>query len=307
MPLKSRKQVLLSKIETTAGVDSVPVAGTDAMLVQNLKFAPLVVNAQERNLATPYFGNDGKVIAGVYGTLEFDVEAAGSGVAGTAPKWGPLMKGCAMSETVNAGVSVVYAPVSSGEQSLTHYYFVDGVKYALLYARGSKSLKFSAGSVPMMHYKFTGLRVAPADLALPTPTLPTIKPVAVNQANTVFTLHGYSGVMQDCDIDFGEEVKYINRVNSESVQIVGRKSTGSVTLEKTLLATKNWYGIAEAGTTGALSLTHGTVAGNKFKVDGAVVQVSNVEDTEVDGIEMLKLGLEFTWSAGNDELTVTTL
>ncbi|MFZ5530294.1 MAG: phage tail tube protein [Pseudomonadota bacterium] len=305
MPLITRKQVLLSKIEGTYGQDSTPAAGNDAMLVSGLKFTPMALNAVDRTFAHPWFGADGKLLASAYGKLEFDVEIAGSGALGTAPRFGALLKGCAMSETVNAGVSVVYAPVSSAQQSMTGYYFEDGIKYVLLGARGSKSLKFGAGGVPMMHYSFTGLRVAPSDLALPTPTLPTVVPVACNQANTTFSLGGYAGVMQELSIDFADEVKYTNRPNSESVQIVGRKVTGSVTLEKTLLATKNWY--SAAFTSNVLTLTHGTANGNKFKVDAPAAQIVSVEHAETDGIAMVQLGLEFLPSAGNDEVTLTIL
>lgn len=304
MPLIARKHVLQVKNEGTYGVDAVPAAG-DSMLVSGLKFTPLAVNATDRSFAKPWFGADGKIIASSYGKLEFDVECAGSGAAGTAPRYGALLKSCAMSENVNAGVSVVYAPASAAISSASCYYFEDGIKYALLGARGTQSLKFSAGGVPMMHFTFTGLRVAPTDTALPTPTLPAIVPVAVNQANTTFNLGGYSGVLQELSGDFGLDVKYLNRPNSESVQILGRKATGSVTLEKTLLATKNWYTVI--GGSSVLTLTHGTVAGNKFKVDAPAAQIISVENAETDGVAMVQLGLEFVPSAGNDEVTITIL
>lgn len=306
MPLKSKKQLLLSKIEATYGVDPVPTAAANAMLVENLKFTPANVSAEDRNHALPWFGSKGKIIDAVYGTLEFDVPIIGSGAAGTAPYWGVHMRGSAMSETISAGVSVAYAPISSGEQSVAHYYMRDGTQYKLLGARAKKTLKFSAGQVPMYHFSYTGLRVAQTDVALSAPTLPTVKPLPVTQANTTFTLHTIAAVLQELNIDFGEEVKYTNRPNAEYVSYGGRKITGSCIVEKSLVATKDWDATLRAGTTGAFASAHGTTAGNRHSLASNIVQVTSYEESDADGIVMCNLGLEFLpGAAGSDDLIIT--
>jgi hypothetical protein len=50
------------------------------------------------------------------GVVEFDVDLVGSGTAGTAPAWGPLIQACAFAEVIVASTSVTYNPVSSGLQ-----------------------------------------------------------------------------------------------------------------------------------------------------------------------------------------------
>ena len=58
-----------------------------------------------------YFGNSEQLPAGIHSELDFEVELAGSGAAGTAPAWGPLIRACGMSETITAATDVKYAPV----------------------------------------------------------------------------------------------------------------------------------------------------------------------------------------------------
>lgn len=301
----TNRQVLFAKIEAIYGTDPVPAA-TDAILAGGINFTPITEVTVDRNFALPWFGNRGKIIAATYGKLEFDVEIAGSGAAGTAPRYGVLDKACGLSETISAGVSVAYAPASASLQSAALYYHEDGHRYIILGSRGSKTLKFTAQGIPVQHYSLTCLRGTYSDIALPTPALPAPVAVPVNQANTTFTLGGYAAPFDDLSIDYGRDVKYINRPNNESVQIVGGKITGTVTIEKTLLATKNWY--TAAGTYIALAVTHGTVAGNKFQLAASNVQITNVDHSDSNGIAMIKLGLEFVpTAAGNDELTVTVL
>src|SRR5690606_8484724 len=105
----------------------------------------------------------------------FDVELAGSGEPGLAPGWGVLMQACAMSETVNEDESVVYAPVSEGEKSITLYFNMDGILHRLLGARGTVKLAFTSGAIPKLSFSFVGLYSPPADVALPAVTLSAFK------------------------------------------------------------------------------------------------------------------------------------
>ena len=114
MAIRSLKQVLLAKPEITYATDPVPTGAANAMLVSNVKLNPLNATEIDRKVVTPYFSNLGKVIADTHVTIDFDVEIAASGVLGTAPAWGTLMKGCALAETVVAATSVTYSPVSTG-------------------------------------------------------------------------------------------------------------------------------------------------------------------------------------------------
>ena len=145
---------------------------------------------------------------------------------------------------------------------------------------------------------------------MPTPTLTGFqKPVAVNLANTTpATLHGYAGAFSSISMNAGTQRKYRNLVGSEYIVFMDRMSKGSITLEKPLIGTKDFYTIVKNATLGALSVTHGTVAGNKVTIAAANVQLTSPQESEQDGIKMLQLGMEVLPSAaGNDEFSITVL
>jgi hypothetical protein len=97
----TRKRLLLAKIETTYGTDPTPAA-TDAVLVSALEVQPLQLELKDRELILGYLGNTEMVVGQRLVSVSFDVEIAGSGTAGTAPKWSALMQACGFSETIVA-------------------------------------------------------------------------------------------------------------------------------------------------------------------------------------------------------------
>jgi hypothetical protein len=98
MPLLTRKKLLLAKIEAAYGTDSTPT-GSAAILVRNLEVVPLQSDIVQRELIRPYLGNYEQLLANTRVQVTFEVELAGSGTAGTAPAYGPILRSCALSET----------------------------------------------------------------------------------------------------------------------------------------------------------------------------------------------------------------
>lgn len=101
MPLLSRKRLILSKIESPYGTDSSP-SGTDAILVRNLEISPIEADVVSRDLIRPYLGNYDQLLAQTRVVVTFQVEMAGSGTAGTAPRFSSLLRACGMAETITA-------------------------------------------------------------------------------------------------------------------------------------------------------------------------------------------------------------
>lgn len=309
MTLLYRKMALLAKIEVTYAVDPTPTGSANAMLVQNVQVSPLTVESQPRGLVRPYLGNDEDIVGAFYGSLQFEVEASGAGAAGTAPKYGPLLRGCGLAQVVNAGVSVVYTPVSAGYESVTLYFNLDGVLHKFTGARGSVAFRGNNRQATKWAFHFMGLFQPVVDAAAPTPDYTGyVKPLAFNKANTpTFTLHGVSGtVLRTLGIDLANQLSYRNLVNSESVQLLDRKPTGNLEIEATTVAVKDWWSAARDSTTGALQLVHGATAGNIVQIDAPAVQVTAPTYSDFEGGAMMSSGLKFNpTSAGNDELTIT--
>jgi hypothetical protein len=117
MPLLSRKRLILSKIESTYATDSSP-AGTDAILVRNLEITPLESDVVSRDLIRPYLGNYDQLLAQTRVVVTFQVEMAGSGTAGTAPRFNSLLRACGMSETITAA-AVTGSAVAAAANTIT--------------------------------------------------------------------------------------------------------------------------------------------------------------------------------------------
>lgn len=100
--LYRRNAVLLAKIETTEGTDAVPVVADNSILVSDLTIEPLAGSELDLAYIRPYFGISPSIRTANYLTASFTVDFAGTATAGTAPPWGPLVRGCAMAQTLTA-------------------------------------------------------------------------------------------------------------------------------------------------------------------------------------------------------------
>ncbi len=208
------------------------------------------------------------------------------------------------------GAQTTYLPISTGEESVTSYVNYDGVLHKSLGIRGGWNLKFPNRQFPTLDFSFIGLYVAVADGALPNVTLsPWKKPVPVNKTNTTpISLHGYAiPAMSDFSMSSGNDVKYRNFAGgTEDVQLVDRNGSGSIEIEAPTIAQKDYFSIVDAGTQGALAITHGLSAGNIIGLDSAGVQITEPAYVKKDGIYFQKMGLLFVPSdSGNDEWALT--
>ena len=308
MALLARKTYILAKAESAYGTNSTP-ANTDAVLVRNLELTPLAGDVVSRDLIRGYLGNSEGLIAQTYAELKFEVELAGSGTAGTAPRYGNLLQAAGMALTTVASTSNTYAPVSSSFSSSTIVYNTDGLNHALTGCRGSFSIKAEVGQVPSLSFSMVGQYNAPTDTS-PVSASYTMQatPLVFRQGNTTsFSIFSYSGLLQSFDFDIANATVYRQLVGSSAgeVLITDRKPSGSVMIEAPALATKDFFGIALASATGGLSFTHGTTAGNRVVFNSPQTDITTPAYGEQDGVRMLSLPyVSVPTTAGNDEMTL---
>lgn len=308
MPLLSRKRIILAKIETTYGTDSVPTGAANAIVVRNLTITPIESDSAERDIIRPYLGASERLIAAARSMVEFECELMGSGTAGTAPQVAPLLRACGFAETISAGVHALYKPVSSGFESVTIYANVDGVLHKLTGARGNVQVELNNKQIPVLKFMLTGIFNAATDTALPAATYSSVVPQVVNNINTTaFAFQGYSGVMASLSIDMGINVVHRSLVGgAESVLITDRKASGQLQIEATTVAQKDYWTAARNASAGALTLLHGGTAGNRVQIDAPNVTIAKPSYAELDGIQMSQFDLTLAPSAtGNDEITLT--
>lgn len=175
IPLRKKNQCLLAKVETIYDTDSVPVVGTDSILAIDPKIKEIIATV-DRPSPIASLSGIASVAGSKYAEVTFSVELKGSGVAGTAPRIGALLRACGFGQTILSGVSVTYLPISASFESVSIYLFIDGRRHVVTGARGDFKIKCEAGKMAMMDFTFKGRYADPTNVALSTPTLESSVP-----------------------------------------------------------------------------------------------------------------------------------
>lgn len=316
MPRYTRNSIILAKAEVTYGTDPVPTGADNAMLCSKPQLTPLNAQNVSRDLVRGYLGGSEQLVGTMFRECSFDVECVGSGAAGTAPAWGPLMLACGFAETVTATTRVDYTPISASFGSITIYWHADGMLHKLLGARGNVRIRMSSGGIPILSFTFKGLYSASAATANPTPTYTSFKtPLVVNEANTSDLTfggtHSASGApaiatgtaypSQGIEFDLGNSVDYVPLIGGETVEITNRDASCKFSVELTAAQEVTFMTAIAAATLTTVGLVHGTVAGYKSLLWLPYVQRVNPQIADVGGKLMLSMDGRCVPSAGNDE------
>ncbi len=316
-----RNTVVLAKVEAIYGTDPVPTGGANAMLVSNLSINPINAQYVDRDLIRGFMGASEQLVGTRFAECSFDVELVGSGVAGTAPAWSPLMLACGWAETVTAATRVDYTLISTGQSSVTIYWYDDGLLHKLTGARGDLTAKFTSGGRPMLSFSFKGVYNTPTAAANATPTYTSFKtPQTVIDANTMDltfgATHSTSGApalvggttypSQGIEFALANEVNYIPLLGGESVEITDRKSNCKFQLDLTAANEAAFMAEVEAATLTSIGLLHGTAAGYKSMLFLPFVQKINPSKQDLTGKRMIGFDGRVTPSLGNDEARIVT-
>lgn len=304
--LRSSRVVLLAKVETAYGTDSAP-ANTDAVLLRDADVQILDFEQVELSRLRPFHGAASFAVASPRARISATVDAAGSGTAGVAPAYGPLLRACGLAQTVQSGVRVDYTPVSTGEESLSAYWFLDGMRARALGCRGTFSLDMRANEFPTLRFDLTGLFETPSAVALPSPTYTAWRDGRIaNFANTpTLTIDGASVVVESFRYDHGVAVSYLDRIGSRAVHITGRAARATARIHVPALATKNFWSLASAETNFAVAVVHGTSAGNTIELQLPRCRIARIRGDAADSFAMLDLDMAVLPYAGNDDMTLT--
>lgn len=305
----TKRTLITAKSESSYNTNAVPTPADDAVLVENLSvsFTGQKMYAQE-NVSKATLGQ----LAQIYGTtliqLTFDVLVKGSGTAGTAPEFGPLLKACGLSETIVAVTSVTYAPDSDSTDSVTIGFYDDGHYYEATGSRGAINFNAPSAEPGRLSLTFTGHLVEPVDLAIANDAVfdNTIAPVFKNAG---FTVDSYAAIVPALAFDLGNEISMPVDINGADgygeITITGRKPTGSFEPEGVSLATRNFFndwknGTEMAVTTGVI----GAVAGNKWQLSMPAIVYNDMGFSDRDGRRAYAMPFDMVESAGDDQFSL---
>lgn len=305
------KKVILQKIETTEGTDAAPVVGTDAIQVLNYQPNFISVDPKTRQIETTYLGSKPVVLAGFRRGCSFSMEIAGGGAAATVPPWMKINRIAGFDAGV-ATTSVVQTPVST-IVSATHWAYLDNLLMKTVGARASMGILFEDDEFPVFNYTVLG-RSDAVLAADSTPGAPTLTgyttPVLACTENTTFTLDAFALPLRRLELNSNGDLAFRSLIGPQDrVMLRDRPWSGSIVAEVPDIATKDYFTKMRPGTTMALSLIHGTVAGNIVTFTAPKVQLTgDVSLSEEQGFAMMTMPVTLlpNAAAGNDEILITS-
>lgn len=303
MAIRFERKAALAKVETVYGTDATPTGAANAVLLKNVEVNPLQGERLPRELLRTGYGNLAGILVGRHVSVTARVDLAGSGVAGTAPAFGPLLRACGLAETVSAGVSVTYSPVNAAFESNSIYFNHEGTRHILTGARGSARLIFQRNRRPEISLSLMGLWQSDSAVAIPALTLTAWKdPLPSTKANTpTFTIDGQAVVGSSLEIDLGVDVAYLERINRQEIQVRDRKPKLTTLIEELAFGTKNFIGMAGQAPV-ALSYVHGVGAGNICSISVPAMQIQDAPRQEEETDTMLNISADII--VGSPEFSI---
>ena len=126
-------------------------------------------------------------------------------------------------------------------------------------------------------------------------------PLGSLPANTgTLTVDSYAAKVSAFSMDMSTEISHAIWMNNETISPIDRKPKGSITVEAIAVATKDYFAMVRAATLGVFTLTHGTAAGYKVKLDAPKLQLADVQEVEYAGALAFQFSTTFSPNAGND-------
>lgn len=303
-------KVILAKKEATYNVDPAPTAAANAVLTRNFRTSPVESDTLDRNLDVSSRGALRTAVTNRRQTIEYEVELAGSGAAGTAAAWMELLEGCGMAAPVLTAATKAeqkFAAAGVALSSIAHHHWKATQRRRGLGSRGTFGLTFAAGAYPFARLAYTALLPAGAPVDTLAPTAPTLtrwkEPVEVNLENTDFTLDGFAPAMKELTIDAEAAVALRSLVGARYVTRGNHKLNFRAVIEAPELAAKNYWSLINSEV--VLALTHGTVAGNIVELAAARAQILKIDESEEDDVLMMTISGQLNILAGADDLVLT--
>jgi hypothetical protein len=300
------ENLILIKLETTYGVDASPTAA-DALLVNELTFPEMQGEIVDRNLIRPFMGGSSQAVVSERIGFGFTCEAAGSGTAGTAPRFGAAFQACRNAVTNVTSVSNTYTPISviGPNTSATIYYWIGGIRHVITGWRGSHSLSLTNNSNGTNRFQGMGIYQGPTDTTILTPTY-TLQaaPLPVTLGNTLnINIAGHTtAFLQSFAFTQENQIIYNSLPNgAKEVLITSGRSTFEVTIECPTIATRDYFSAALTQTTGTLTITQGTTAGNRQAFSAPAAKTLIPAYSDDNGKLMLTVPGIILPVTGNDE------
>ncbi|MEF2154651.1 phage tail tube protein [Luteimonas sp. FXH3W] len=294
-----KKRAVAVKIEATEGVDAVPTAALNAIVLMNGS-SGTEIDKVERPVDLPFFSGTPFVVGNKRAFIEGEFELYPPATPGQAATSNavcePLLLPSGMT-AVKDGVAKTtrYNPISNGIPSATAYFWHAGTHKKVLGARNELSgLSIAIGDRFKGKVKLIGSYNTVEEAALPTVTLPTTVPTVAKAENTVTKLSTVGGtgagvnvtalsvLGKSLEIDFGNDVKSVEYTTLRVGRIADRSASFKLRIARTASADFDPWKIRDAGVilTGSLRLTEANALYSELGFRGQIEEISEVD---IDG------------------------
>jgi hypothetical protein len=243
--------------------------------------------------------------AGIW-TIPMKFYTKGSNAAGTAPELGKLFRGFGMKETISAGVSVIYTPVTPAQalESVSIKTNLDGLQYKALGAFGkSLTLTMEGGKPILAEMSFLGLYNAPTVVALPVPSYTDVAVVPPLCKSGVVTIYSQTHVIPKLVLKLENVMPpYIEDINSGNVgikriEILNREYSGTVTVEVDANNDDQWWTDLGASAERAVAMTGFGSAGNLIDIDFNKLQWTKIKPVNYKGKQAYEADFRINYDA----------
>lgn len=303
------QKILLAKKEVTYDTDPTPDATNAILIEEDAESRRYEGNRIERNVRRDTIGNKEQVNVNPHAAFNFAVEAAGSGAAGDAPAYGPLLLACGFDETIQAGVDVQYQHPSSksdlrNSDSVTIYDYRPEVTQHQISTgiRGSTALVFDRENFGRFRFSnLLGSYNQPVSASPPSgidydALFNAPLPFTFDNVPTL-TIDAFASAVAQLNIDFALAVTRLNIPGLKETRLTDVLPGGQVTIVAPDIGTKNFFAKAEShgGTINnvVFALQVGNAAGAIIKVDSQKLNIANITETDVEGDLGFQMDLRF--------------
>jgi len=317
-PLFTRKTVVLAKIEATYGTDASPTEAANAILTT----VPTIdTDAQllERNYTRPSLSPTAPVTGRKLVRIGFQTELksqtnADAGSSASPIELDPILQMAGLIPDYNTGTDVTYSPISGQaatpfKSASVYVYSGNEVLHKALGSFANLTMEFVAGQYPVLTVDIMGRYSQPydsvsivvdyaGDLPVMSESLSLVFGAVTGLRIPNFTINLNNEIVERPDVNSAEGLK--------GLRISGRRPTVTFRIEKELMATFGVYAALDAGTTYAVSFTHGATGGQKITITIPKFRFTKVGESEDAGIAMLDVEgvCAANSDAGDDELTI---
>jgi hypothetical protein len=312
-PISDSAKILLVKLETEYGTDPTPTAGANSILATDFQCDPMEGEDESRNIQYPHFGNQEQIPNALRGVMSFATELAASGSTGVAPKWGPLLRACAVAEVVTpddtpGDGTVVYSPISlPGQESVTVWFWDGPTRHIFTGSRGTATIEVPAQGIPRIRWTLTGLWNAPAAQAPVTPDFTGWQdPQIATSAVSAFEINSTPLVLRSATFDLGNRVDPRFLIGRDEILVGAKAESIAAVVEAVPLGTFDPFGVASARTKVPVGIVHGTDAGSIVTIAAPSCQLARpARRSAAQDIAEWPLTLRPLPVSGNDQWSIT--